>query len=245
MKKTRLTAMALALLTALTLTGGPALAESTEAAEAKTVTGRVTQVSATAITVELGTYTAPAAPGKGADASSSATVKPEANAPEATVAPEATAAPDAAPDAATDAAEAQTAAPDASAPQGDQSASSGFTASGESLTFILTDSTVITVGGRNQKGSVADIAVGSILTVQLSGDAATSITVFQAGFGRGFGQDNPRGFDKGSGNDRNRGGKGSGSRRGNPGQGGAPTPDSGAANPGQSAPDNAQNMPGT
>ena len=55
MKKTRMIAMALSLLTALTLMGGPALAENTDATEVKTVTGRVTQVSATAITMDLGT----------------------------------------------------------------------------------------------------------------------------------------------------------------------------------------------
>ncbi len=246
MKKTRMTVMALALLTALSLTGGTALAENTEAA-AKTVTGRVTQVSASAITVELGTYTAPTAPGRGADASSSATVKPEATAPEAT-APEATEAPDAAQDAETNPA------PDAAAQDGNQSAASGFTSSGESLTFTLTDSTVITVGTRNRKGSVSDIAVGSILTVQLSGDAATSITVIQTGgSGRGFDQDAQRGSGKAR-NDRNRGDNrgGKDGRRGNapdvnqmkPEQDGAPAPDSGAANPSQSTPDSTQNMPG-
>lgn len=205
--KTRLAAMLLALLTVLT--GGPALAENMEAAEATTVIGRVTQVSATAITIELGTYTAPKSAVGNSDASSSATVKPKSEAPETTSAPEASQDATGTQDADQPSAGA---APDTAETQPDKSAGAGFTASGETLTFSVTESTAITVGRRNRKGSISDIPVGSILTVKLSGETATSITV-EAGYGHGsyqlktrdFSRHNPRGF--GRRNDWNRRGR--------------------------------------
>ncbi len=75
----------------------------------------------------------------------------------------------------------------------------GFAASGEEKTVTVTDSTVITLAGREEssEGSLSDITVGSIVTVTLDGDAATAITV--GGFGGGQGGRGPgRGDSDGS-----------------------------------------------
>jgi hypothetical protein len=191
MFKNRMTAMALALVTALTLTGGFALAESADTAvQAETVTGRVTAVSTDSITMELGTLTAGDA-SSNADASSGATAKPDDSA-----APDATAArtPQLRPDA--------TAAPDAGTTsrrtRGKASGAASFTASGESLTFSITDSTTFTLGSRKAKGSLSDISVGTILTFTLSGDTATDVAILRGAAAGSPGRDrSPDGKNRG------------------------------------------------
>ena len=267
MKKNRLTALLMAILTAMSLAGGSALAESadiTSVTTTTTATGRVTAVSTESITMELGEWTTPTIPQGGADASSSTTVKPETSAaPETTAAPDVTATPDASVVPNDGAAQANPAQNDQSttpqdgqgnAPQNDQSAapqdgqgnvpqndqpaapqdgqgnapqndqpaapqdgqgnvpqndqpaapqdgqenpqpsqdtqrgSSSFTATGETLTFSITESTAYTFSDRRMNGSLSDITIGAILTVTLTGDAATSIAILEtAGTGgRGF-----------------------------------------------------------
>ncbi len=237
MRYTRLIAMALAFMTALTLMGGPALAESADAAgEAATVTGRVTAVSVTSITMDLGTLA------ESADASSGATEKPDESAapdatapdtatasdsgttPDVTPAPDATVKPDesaamdpTAPD--TAAASDANVIPDAAAQRGPlarpfrqrAASASAFTASGESMTFSITDSTIFTLDRRKAAGSISDISVGAILTVTLSGDAATAVTILRDTLAGGFrgngGWDNKPGANNFRGNPGQRGGR--------------------------------------
>jgi len=179
MFKNRMTAMALALVTALTLTGGFALAESADTAvQAETVTGRVTAVSTDSITMELGTLTAGDA-SSNTDASSGATAKPDDSA-----APDATAAPDAG--------------TTSRRTRGKASGAASFTASGESLTFSITDSTTFTLGSRKAKGSLSDISVGTILTVTLSGDTATDVAILRGAAAGSPGRDrSPDGKNRG------------------------------------------------
>lgn len=63
----------------------------------------------------------------------------------------------------------------------------GFTLTGETKTITLTSDTVITVSskGESTTGTIADIAVGDILSVTMDGDTVTAVTVgafFSGGF---------------------------------------------------------------
>ena len=223
MKRKRLTAMLLAFCTLTMLMGGTAIAENAVSADEtaqSSVTGRVTAVSESSITMELGTLTAnTTTPGRqnnqqgepgqapcqnqNADASPSATVQSQDKAADATT-PDTAATPDnaTAPDAAT--------APDNATDPGNnavsgsaningqdnimlQNGASSFTANGETLTFAIDDSTTITLNGRT--GSISSITIGSILTVTLSGETATTIAVTRRAYmnrTRRFGHKNGR-----------------------------------------------------
>ena len=63
----------------------------------------------------------------------------------------------------------------------------GFTLSGEEMTITVDDATVITISGmaEDTKGSISDISEGDILTVTISGDTVTAITIGSAGGGMG------------------------------------------------------------
>ena len=81
-------------------------------------------------------------------------------------------------------------APSGDAPGGQMPGGSSFEASGESITFTLTDDTAITLEylqGSNE-GNADDIAVGSVLEVVLDEDnQAVSVTVRNLNAGGGFG----------------------------------------------------------
>ena len=81
-------------------------------------------------------------------------------------------------------------APSGDAPGGQMPGGSSFEASGESITFTLTDDTAITLEylqGRDE-GHADDIAVGSVLEVVLDEDnQAVSVTVRNLNAGGGFG----------------------------------------------------------
>ena len=58
----------------------------------------------------------------------------------------------------------------------------GIDLTGEELTITVTDSTVVTLQGMGERteGLLADIEVGSILSVTMSGDTVTAIAVMQS-----------------------------------------------------------------
>ena len=70
----------------------------------------------------------------------------------------------------------------ATAPPTDGTNPGGLTHTGESKTIIVSDSTVITIDnmGKSASGILSDITVGSILTVKMSGDTVTAVTIRQA-----------------------------------------------------------------
>ncbi len=81
-------------------------------------------------------------------------------------------------------------APGGDAPGGPMPGSSSFEASGESITFTLTDDTAITLEylQGSGEGTADDIAVGSVLEVVLDEDnQAVSVTVRNLNVGGGFG----------------------------------------------------------
>ena len=81
-------------------------------------------------------------------------------------------------------------APSGDAPSGQMPGGSSFEASGESITFILTDDTAITLEylQGSGEGTADDIAVGSVLEVVLDEDnQAVSVTVRNLNAGGGFG----------------------------------------------------------
>ena len=81
-------------------------------------------------------------------------------------------------------------APAGEAPAGGTPGGSTFTASGESTSFTVTDSTTITVEflQGNQEGTIDDIAVGSVLEVTTDADGnALTIVVKNLNAGGGFG----------------------------------------------------------
>ena len=81
-------------------------------------------------------------------------------------------------------------APGGEAPSGEAPGGSSFEASGESITFTLTDDTAITLEylQGSDEGNADDIAVGSVLEVVLDEDnQAVSVTVRNLNAGGGFG----------------------------------------------------------
>ena len=81
-------------------------------------------------------------------------------------------------------------APSGDAPSGQMPGGSSFEASGESITFTLTDDTAITLEylQGSDEGTADDIAVGSVLEVVLDEDnQAVSVTVRNLNAGGGFG----------------------------------------------------------
>ena len=81
-------------------------------------------------------------------------------------------------------------APSGDAPGGQMPGGSSFEASGESITFTLTDDTAITLEylQGSDEGNADDIAVGSVLEVVLDEDnQAVSVTVRNLNAGGGFG----------------------------------------------------------
>ena len=81
-------------------------------------------------------------------------------------------------------------APSGEAPSGQMPGGSSFEASGESITFTLTDDTAITLEylQGSDEGTADDIAVGSVLEVVLDEDnQAVSVTVRNLNAGGGFG----------------------------------------------------------
>lgn len=81
-------------------------------------------------------------------------------------------------------------APSGDAPSGQMPCGSSFEASGESITFTLTDNTAITLEylQGSDEGTADDIAVGSVLEVVLDEDnQAVSVTVRNLNAGGGFG----------------------------------------------------------
>ena len=81
-------------------------------------------------------------------------------------------------------------APSGDAPGGQMPGGSSFEASGESITFTLTDDTAITLEylQGSDEGNADDIAVGSVLEVVLDEDnQAVSVTVRNSNAGGGFG----------------------------------------------------------
>ena len=81
-------------------------------------------------------------------------------------------------------------APSGDAPGGQMPGGSSFEASGESITFTLTDDTAITLEylQGSDEGTADDIAVGSVLEVVLDEDnQAVSVTVRNLNAGGGFG----------------------------------------------------------
>ena len=81
-------------------------------------------------------------------------------------------------------------APSGDAPSGQMPGGSSFEASGESITFTLTDDTAITLEylQGSDEGTADDIAVGSVLEVVLDEDnQAVSVTVRNLNAGDGFG----------------------------------------------------------
>ena len=81
-------------------------------------------------------------------------------------------------------------APSGDAPSGQMPGGSSFEASGESITFTLTDDTAITLEylQGSDEGNADDIAVGSVLEVVLDEDnQAVSVTVRNLNAGGGFG----------------------------------------------------------
>lgn len=162
--------------------------QTSEAEESESVTAQVTAVEGNTVTADLGEMAEMQAPGDGqapgsenSDSEKSDNQKPQGEAPEK-------------PDGESTDGEAPEK-PDGEAPSGeapakpdgdssDGQAPSMFTASGESITFILTDDTQITVeqGGENTDGTADDIKEGSILELTLDADNnALTIVVKNAG----------------------------------------------------------------
>ena len=137
--------------------------QTSEAEESESVTAQVTAVDGNTVTADLGAMAEMQAPGDGqapgsenSDSEKSDNQKPQGETPEK---------PNGAPD-------------------GQGQAPSMFTASGESITFTLTDDTQITVeqGSETTDGTVDDIKEGSILELTLDADNnALTVVVKNAG----------------------------------------------------------------
>ncbi len=175
--------------------------ESTEAVESESVTAQVTAVDGDTVTADLGEMAEMQAQGEapekpdGENTDGEAPEKPDGEAPSGEKpSGEAPEKPDGeAPSGEKPSGEAPEKpdgeAPGGSASDGQSQAPSMFTASGESLTFTLTDDTQITVeqGGETTDGTVDDIKEGSILELTLDADNnALTVVVKNAG-GPGMG----------------------------------------------------------
>mgnify|MGYP001004219285 CR=1 FL=1 len=152
MKTKRTMILLLAVLTLILMMGGAAMAESQQSTQPQQngTLGQVTQIDGNAITIALGTMGGPG--GQNGQAA-------QGNPPT----------------------DSNGQAPQGNAPDGGQGPS--LTLTGESLTFTVNDATVITLRGghdaQDTTGALSDIAVGSILTIVLSDNVATSISVQQ------------------------------------------------------------------
>lgn len=147
--------------------------QTSEAEDRETVTAQVTAVDGNTVTADLGEMAEMQAPGDGqapgsenSDSEKSDNQKPQGETPEK---------------------------PDG-APGGRGQAPSMFTASGESITFTLTDDTQITVeqGSETTDGTADDIKEGSILELTLDVDNnALTVVVKNAGGPGAGGNDGP------------------------------------------------------
>jgi hypothetical protein len=188
--------------------------ESTAAtAQSGTYAIEVTAVDGTSITGQTGTLAAQEAPdGDGTEpaeapsgtADSNQPAKPDGEQQSGDSAPTGT--PPAAPDGAsapTDgSAPADSTPPQGGAEGGKQQPGGGFTADGGSITFVLTDATVIQVEkqpGTTEDGTAADITVGAVLELTLdSENNALTVTVHSASSGMPESQQATDGTDAGS-----------------------------------------------
>jgi hypothetical protein len=131
-----------------------------------TIVGQVTAISDSSITLALGTEKIPDS--NGAPPSKDGT-SPEGTPPSQTSSDS------------TSTADSST--PPTAPPSNDSTAPGGLTLKGETKTITISDSTYFTIDnmGKNSSGTISDIKVGCILTVKMSGNAVSSVSVRQAG----------------------------------------------------------------
>ena len=159
--------------------------QTAEAEDRETVTAQVTAVDGNTVTADLGEMASSVAPEKpnGEAPSGEAPEKPDGEAPsgEAPAKPDGDSSDSQEP---SDNGNGNGGAPNG-APDGQGQAPSMFTASGESITFTLTDDTQITVeqqDGETTDGTAADIKEGSVLKLTLDADNnALTVVVKNAG----------------------------------------------------------------
>lgn len=187
MKYAKLVAMGCAVVLGTAgLTGCSKTTDTTQTSEAEdreTVTAQVTAVDGNTVTADLGEMASSEAPEKpdGEAPSGEAPEKPDGEAPggEAPEKPDGESTDGETPEKPDG--EAQS----GGAPDGQGQAPSMFTASGESITFTLTDDTQITVeqqDGETTDGTAADIKEGSVLELTLDADNnALTVVVKNAG----------------------------------------------------------------
>ena len=191
MKTKRTMILLLAVLTLILMMGGAAMAESQQSTQPQQngTLGQVTQIDGNAITIALGTMGGPGGqngqaaqgnPPTGSNGQAAQGNPPtdsngqaaQGNPPTGSNGQAAQGNPPT---------DSNGQAPQGNAPDGGQGPS--LTLTGESLTFTVNDATVITLRGghdaQDTTGALSDIAVGSILTIVLSDNVATSISVQQ------------------------------------------------------------------
>lgn len=164
--------------------------QTSEAEESKSVTAQVTAVDGNTVTADLGAMASGEAPEKpdGESTDGEAPEKPDGEAPsgEAPAKPDGDSSDSQAP---SDNGSGNGGAPNG-APDGQGQAPSMFTASGESITFTLTDDTQITVeqqDGETTDGTAADIKEGSVLELSLDADNNALMVVVKNAGGPGAG----------------------------------------------------------
>ena len=164
--------------------------QTSEAEESESVTAQVTAVDGNTVTADLGAMASGEAPEKpdGESTDGEAPEKPDGEAPsgEAPAKPDGDSSDSQAP---SDNGSGNGGAPNG-APDGQGQAPSMFTASGESITFTLTDDTQITVeqqDGETTDGTAADIKEGSVLELSLDADNNALMVVVKNAGGPGAG----------------------------------------------------------
>ena len=164
--------------------------QTSEAEESESVTAQVTAVDSNTVTADLGAMASGEAPEKpdGESTDGEAPEKPDGEAPsgEAPAKPDGDSSDSQAP---SDNGSGNGGAPNG-APDGQGQAPSMFTASGEFITFTLTDDTQITVeqqDGKTTDGTAADIKEGSVLELSLDADNNALMVVVKNAGGPGAG----------------------------------------------------------
>ena len=164
--------------------------QTSEAEESESVTAQVTAVDGNTVTADLGAMASGEAPEKpdGESTDGEAPEKPDGEAPsgEAPAKPDGDSSDSQAP---SDNGSGNGGAPNG-APDGQGQAPSMFTASGEFITFTLTDDTQITVeqqDGKTTDGTAADIKEGSVLELSLDADNNALMVVVKNAGGPGAG----------------------------------------------------------
>lgn len=167
----------------LSFSGGFVNAATAETSS-PTLTGQVTAISGSSITLALGTENKPENSGTPPTGTSETTSTDSSSDTSAVTSTPPTA------DSST------TVASSGTAPTGAPSDSTGgggkqggLTLTGETQTITISDSTVITIDemGQQTTGALSDITVGSILTVTMSGTTVTAVSVRQGGTAQGGG----------------------------------------------------------